>query len=130
MAAICSGVIMPIISGGIPGEPAGGVASAGTLACLGVAFSGTFAVRTLDASFFRNTSAYSPRFSSSLVVILTTPLGIRSTVIGTRACSTLLSTRSVVGFISNRPFFAVSYTHLRAHETRHDLVCRLLLEKK
>src|SRR5450756_3074385 len=25
---------------------------------------------------------------------------------------------------------AVSYTHLRAHETRHDLVCRLLLDKK
>src|SRR5450756_2839002 len=25
---------------------------------------------------------------------------------------------------------AVSYTHLRAHATRHDLVCRLLLEKK
>src|SRR5665648_509329 len=25
---------------------------------------------------------------------------------------------------------AVSYTHLRAHETRHDIVCRLLLEKK
>src|SRR5450756_534605 len=24
----------------------------------------------------------------------------------------------------------VSYTHLRAHETRHDLVCRLLLEKE
>src|SRR5450759_5714337 len=24
---------------------------------------------------------------------------------------------------------AVSYTHLRAHETRHDLLCRLLLEK-
>src|SRR5450759_1030833 len=23
--------------------------------------------------------------------------------------------------------WAVSYTHLRAHETRHDLVCRLLL---
>src|SRR5450759_2765212 len=27
-------------------------------------------------------------------------------------------------------FYTVSYTHLRAHETRHDLVCRLLLEKK
>src|SRR5450756_2797264 len=26
------------------------------------------------------------------------------------------------------PVWAVSYTHLRAHETRHDLVCRLLLE--
>src|SRR5659263_737521 len=29
-----------------------------------------------------------------------------------------------------RPRSPVSYTHLRAHETRHDLVCRLLLEKK
>src|SRR5450756_1118033 len=29
-----------------------------------------------------------------------------------------------------RAYIAVSYTHLRAHETRHDLVCRLLLEKK
>src|SRR5450756_618918 len=28
------------------------------------------------------------------------------------------------------PSRPVSYTHLRAHETRHDLVCRLLLEKK
>src|SRR5450756_2678210 len=28
------------------------------------------------------------------------------------------------------PLTTVSYTHLRAHETRHDLVCRLLLEKK
>ena len=25
---------------------------------------------------------------------------------------------------------SVSYTHLRAHETRSNLVCRLLLEKK
>src|SRR5450756_2883966 len=30
---------------------------------------------------------------------------------------------------ATRPY-PVSYTHLRAHETRHDLVCRLLLEKK
>ena len=29
-----------------------------------------------------------------------------------------------------RSIETVSYTHLRAHETRHDLVCRLLLEKK
>ena len=27
-------------------------------------------------------------------------------------------------------FYPVSYTHLRAHETEADLVCRLLLEKK
>ena len=24
----------------------------------------------------------------------------------------------------------VSYTHLRAHETRHELICHLLLEKR
>ena len=29
-----------------------------------------------------------------------------------------------------RPLLSVSYTHLRAHETVLDLVCRLLLEKK
>ena len=29
-----------------------------------------------------------------------------------------------------KDFEAVSYTHLRAHETVLDLVCRLLLEKK
>src|SRR5678815_1400210 len=28
------------------------------------------------------------------------------------------------------PIYAVSYTHLRAHETPEHLVCRLLLEKK
>ena len=32
--------------------------------------------------------------------------------------------------LNNGPDKPVSYTHLRAHETRHDLVCRLLLEKK
>src|SRR5450756_860533 len=31
--------------------------------------------------------------------------------------------------IFNSGIVTVSYTHLRAHETRHDLVCRLLLEK-
>ena len=35
-------------------------------------------------------------------------------------------------FNSDLPFevLPVSYTHLRAHETRGNLVCRLLLEKK
>src|SRR5450756_396957 len=37
----------------------------------------------------------------------------------------LYATGLAAGLGSN----AVSYTHLRAHETRHDLVCRLLLEK-
>ena len=34
----------------------------------------------------------------------------------------------VIPFAFER-FFPVSYTHLRAHETVLDLVCRLLLEK-
>src|SRR5450756_2766674 len=33
------------------------------------------------------------------------------------------------GRLRLRGAVTVSYTHLRAHETRHDLVCRLLLEK-
>ena len=32
--------------------------------------------------------------------------------------------------VSNRIAIPVSYTHLRAHETGRNLVCRLLLEKK
>src|SRR5450756_2767380 len=38
---------------------------------------------------------------------------------------------TIFWFHFSRPsMYSVSYTHLRAHETRHDLVCRLLLEKK
>eukprot|EP00825_Cyclidium_porcatum_P004956 TRINITY_DN12366_c0_g1_i2.p5 TRINITY_DN12366_c0_g1~~TRINITY_DN12366_c0_g1_i2.p5 ORF type:complete len:166 (+),score=22.51 TRINITY_DN12366_c0_g1_i2:1601-2098(+) len=35
-----------------------------------------------------------------------------------------------IAVVAVAPCTPVSYTHLRAHETRHDLVCRLLLEKK
>ena len=40
-----------------------------------------------------------------------------------------LTTALLTGFIALAQT-AVSYTHLRAHETVLDLVCRLLLEKK
>src|SRR5665648_637504 len=36
------------------------------------------------------------------------------------------STRSTTRTLFSINITAVSYTHLRAHETRHDLVCRLL----
>eukprot|EP00825_Cyclidium_porcatum_P005547 TRINITY_DN12705_c0_g1_i1.p2 TRINITY_DN12705_c0_g1~~TRINITY_DN12705_c0_g1_i1.p2 ORF type:complete len:112 (-),score=32.44 TRINITY_DN12705_c0_g1_i1:29-364(-) len=36
----------------------------------------------------------------------------------------------IISGSDDRSIKTVSYTHLRAHETRHDLVCRLLLEKK
>ena len=38
--------------------------------------------------------------------------------------------RVVVGAVRLERLVPVSYTHLRAHETVLDLVCRLLLEKK
>src|SRR5450756_1500543 len=37
---------------------------------------------------------------------------------------------SAAAYEKEGTFTTVSYTHLRAHETRHELVCRLLLEKK
>ena len=48
----------------------------------------------------------------------------RSTLSRMRAFSETLVKNMPIGLI------AVSYTHLRAHETVLDLVCRLLLEKK
>eukprot|EP01016_Furgasonia_blochmanni_P051943 TRINITY_DN8239_c0_g1_i2.p1 TRINITY_DN8239_c0_g1~~TRINITY_DN8239_c0_g1_i2.p1 ORF type:complete len:261 (-),score=61.44 TRINITY_DN8239_c0_g1_i2:7-789(-) len=42
----------------------------------------------------------------------------------------LLSANASLEILNSFTFKTVSYTHLRAHETRHDLVCRLLLEKK
>eukprot|EP00831_Metopus_contortus_P016810 TRINITY_DN17081_c0_g1_i2.p3 TRINITY_DN17081_c0_g1~~TRINITY_DN17081_c0_g1_i2.p3 ORF type:complete len:100 (+),score=40.65 TRINITY_DN17081_c0_g1_i2:123-422(+) len=37
---------------------------------------------------------------------------------------------TILGDINEKGLIAVSYTHLRAHETSLHLVCRLLLEKK
>ena len=39
-------------------------------------------------------------------------------------------TKVYATFDYNDAYEAVSYTHLRAHETKANLVCRLLLEKK
>src|SRR5665213_3753266 len=45
-----------------------------------------------------------------------------------------LASRAECARVTRRPFDdycqSVSYTHLRAHETGRNLVCRLLLEKK
>ena len=38
--------------------------------------------------------------------------------------------KEIPGFSPGDDIIAVSYTHLRAHETKANLVCRLLLEKK
>src|SRR5678810_33406 len=61
----------------------------------------------------------------------------RSTLDRSSAASDVYKRQPVVWFVLNppreRPTVArcpVSYTHLRAHETGRNLVCRLLLEKK
>src|SRR5450756_2861987 len=58
------------------------------------------------------------------------PAGIVATQLVTLSLQ-YVSDRGVVMFHCHIVWIiAVSYTHLRAHETRHDLVCRLLLEIK
>ncbi len=53
-------------------------------------------------------------------------LGVTET--GTpRKYSEILRSTVVLGLAKRG---SASYTHLRAHETRHEIVCRLLLEKK
>src|SRR5664280_3392072 len=47
-----------------------------------------------------------------------------------RASSHVVLRRLVPAQTDHDDVIAVSYTHLRAHETVLDLVCRLLLEKK
>src|SRR5450756_2819970 len=51
-------------------------------------------------------------------------------VSNTTASYPLRATNFLIASIVAYSSMPVSYTHLRAHETRHDLVCRLLLEKK
>src|SRR5450756_2741102 len=75
--------------------------------------------------------------ANSLIALLTTLLAVGSSTMHFLArphLFTLLLLPISIWVLERdrrRPgHLAVSYTHLRAHETRHDLVCRLLLEKK
>src|SRR5450756_3065571 len=56
--------------------------------------------------------------------------GVRKTVIGIVGDNKTVVVENMSGMPGVESIIPVSYTHLRAHETRHDLVCRLLLEKK
>src|SRR5450756_2421669 len=105
-------------------------------------------LRTLDpnvrrlgiVSFFADLSseiAY-PLFPIFVPSVLGVPVGLLGVIRGI-AEATASITKYPFGQAADytgrrRPFVLagytpVSYTHLRAHETRHDLVCRLLLEK-
>ena len=61
-----------------------------------------------------------------MLTLVELPLALPGIFGGVKSGLALATTGAVVGeFVG-----AVSYTHLRAHETVLDLVCRLLLEKK
>ena len=88
------------------------------------------------------------RILTSLMLLLTGGIAIGQKVIANeiaqlQSSGQQLHEASILGFTSNevqnRAFnldglskgaIPVSYTHLRAHETVLDIVCRLLLEKK
>ena len=53
-----------------------------------------------------------------------------SSAVSLRPLNGQLTVNTNKGFAKIRAYSPVSYTHLRAHETVLDLVCRLLLEKK
>src|SRR5450756_2691990 len=58
------------------------------------------------------------------------PRRIRPIPFPSSSAATMIMVLSSVSRPTTPASSPVSYTHLRAHETRHDLVCRLLLEKK
>src|SRR5450759_5820308 len=62
-----------------------------------------------------------------VTVMLAIPIGILQAVRQYSWSDKIITTFETIGY-ALPTFWPVSYTHLRAHETRHDLVCRLLLE--
>src|SRR5450756_2879541 len=78
---------------------------------------------------FRKTSSIVPPhaplvlFQQARVLTRKGGLSVSLSIVETMKC------KSIVEKLRIRIPGPVSYTHLRAHETRHDLVCRLLLEK-
>src|SRR5450756_2387500 len=95
---------------------------------LRIASLSAIAPATLKANSEESTAWYEPPTSSALTSTSGYPASTPEPVAS-------FMPRSTAGMYSlgiSPPciLFSVSYTHLRAHETRHDLVCRLLLEKK
>src|SRR5450756_1476475 len=88
----------------------------------------------LASPFSRNTSialSMFPSQATSAFLQSRTPAPVRPR----RVLTLSISIVAIISPHSRRPccpppLAPVSYTHLRAHETRHDLVCRLLLDKK
>ena len=70
-----------------------------------------------------------PPVASALISpALVVPIELKSSVPTSVPLTTILPLVPSGACVLTLP--AVSYTHLRAHETCADLVCRLLLEKK
>src|SRR5450759_3257009 len=78
-------------------------------------------------SSFSQAPLYSPTVRTTKAAPLETPRNSAPNRQDKTTAFRVLITKLLMNSLNIR---SVSYTHLRAHETRHDLVCRLLLEKK
>src|SRR5665648_737085 len=84
------------------------------------------------ASVFDNFPSYCIDFFSCLPwcnCSNSCPLGCQYDLINFSVLFLRFAQKHCPCYIGAVTLIAVSYTHLQAHETRHDLVCRLLLEK-
>src|SRR5450756_78973 len=90
----------------------------------------TASVTALQAAGVKAIALTSAPTQTASVASLDKANGLNVPIIGNNPdfAPSLLTTQSKGAL--EELFYPVSYTHLRAHETRHDLVCRLLLEKK
>src|SRR5450756_2746417 len=86
------------------------------VSCGGVTASRSTIVKTAERLSFPSTPHTSAQHAAAVISLRKAMSWIRGSAL---PCGRLLRWDGL-----NRP---VSYTHLRAHETRHDLVCRLLL---
>src|SRR5450756_950330 len=92
------------------------------------------ATQSIGSATPRSPSSLMPNTSKTTLIIPKAPTfritPERSALAGEGAAGCASGTHPCKGMMHAFTPKPVSYTHLRAHETRHDLVCRLLLEKK
>src|SRR5674536_381016 len=103
---------------------------------LATSFFATYCAATLRFRFLTTKNISRRRFTAVLAVLIQTGLYNLYTFFEFSNPNSLFFFYDILKSLDYRnysfrtSFIAVSYTHLRAHETPEHLVCRLLLEKK
>src|SRR5659263_741625 len=94
---------------------------------------GTSSLSNEDGSFNRkltediaNQVAYLRKLGKTVIIVSSGAIGIGVIELKMPAHPREIPLRQAAAAVGQNILMPVSYTHLRAHETRHDLVCRLL----